>query len=98
VSDNDWMLWNHPPHVHAVEPVPGEQLFAMTRGSERLTCRVFYHDQFGVEAQFQLDGTLWIGQRFPAKELAIRWAELERHEHRRNGWIDASDVPEREAN
>jgi hypothetical protein len=67
MPNDDWMLWNHPLHVKPVEPVQGEQLFAMTRGSERLTCRVMYHEKYGVEAQFQLDGALWIGHRFPSR-------------------------------
>jgi hypothetical protein len=34
--------------------------------------------QYGVEAQILSDGDLRIGRRFDTKELAVRWATLER--------------------
>jgi hypothetical protein len=55
VTDQNNLLWNHSPQVRH-DPVPGEQLFEMRRGAERLTCRMLYHGSFGFEAQFLLAG------------------------------------------
>ena len=85
------MLWNAQPPKLARTPVKGEPLFAMVKPDEHyyLECELRYHGEYGVEAQFYLNGDLQIGRRFDLKVQAVRWAESEREARKRDGWSDA---------
>ena len=67
-------------------PQPGEPLFELMRGDQRLRGELRDHGQFGVEAQFLLDRELLIGKRFSSRVLALDWAEKMRVEYLARGW------------
>ena len=50
----------------------------MQKGDETWSAELRYHGEYGVEAQILRNGELTIGRRFPLKEQAVRWAEVER--------------------
>jgi hypothetical protein len=68
----------------------------MTKGAWRLECSLLYHGEYGVEAQFLLDGELHIGRTFIMKELAVAWAESERRARTADGWLQ-SDIAQCES-
>jgi hypothetical protein len=92
MSDNDWMLWNHEPPTMTQSTRKGEPLFAMTHEQNHyyLECELRYHGEYGVEAQFYLNGDLLIGRRFDLKVQAAGWAQTERDARKREGWSDSA--------
>lgn len=69
------------------QPEPGELLFEFVLGHDRWRCELRDHgEQYGVEAQFLLNGDLERARTFAsymvlthtAREHAIYWAEQER--------------------
>ena len=65
------------------EPKSGERLFAFSNGADRFACELRDHEEFGLEAQFLLNGELYIARTFReapaiAPTLAIAWAERQR--------------------
>ena len=60
----------------------------MQRGEHTMTCWLLYHGEFGVEAQFHRDSSLFYSRNFITKALAVAWAEAERDEERAQGWRD----------
>jgi hypothetical protein len=71
---------------------PGERLFEFGKGSDHYACELRLHGEWGVEAQFILNGDLYIAQTFRdqpdlgirARDPAIAWAEQERKAWRTN--------------
>ena len=68
-------------------PKPGERLFEFRKDvSRHYVCELRDHGQFGIEAQFLLNGELFIARTFQdqpdlgvrARDLAIAWAEQQR--------------------
>lgn len=57
---------------------PGEPLWDFRQDHHTYACELRYHGEWGVEAQILKDGELLIGRRFDLRELAVRWAEVER--------------------
>jgi hypothetical protein len=65
---------------------PGDRLFEFRKGSDHYACELRDHGEFGIEAQFLLNGDLYIARTFQdqpdfgvkAHALAIAWAEQER--------------------
>ena len=90
MADTDWMLWNYAAPKLTLPSRKREALFAMTNGNYRLDCSLLFHGEYGVEAQFLLDGDLHIGRRFDLKVQAVRWAEAERDARKPDGWSDAT--------
>lgn len=72
----------HPQHVSSA----GELLFEFVSGLDRFRCELRDHGRYGVEAQFLLNGELFIARTFaphldpqrPPREMAIGWAVEER--------------------
>ena len=63
------------------QPRPGEILFEFVRESDHahFRCELRTHGgEWGVEAQFWMNGELLIGRRFDARALAVQWAMVER--------------------
>jgi hypothetical protein len=62
---------------------PGGKLFEFRHGDDRFICELRDRGRFGVEAQFLLNGDLYIARTFQdqtdfgvrARDLAIAWAE-----------------------
>jgi hypothetical protein len=83
--DQSALLWNAK-KATARTPRPGEMLFAFQHGADAYRCELRDHGEFGVEAQFLLNGELYIARTFQdepilavrARELAIAWAEQQR--------------------
>jgi hypothetical protein len=69
----------------ARQPKRGDLLFKFVRPSDKspMSCELRDHGEFGVEAQFLLNGNLYIARTFQdqpdldlrARTLAIAWAE-----------------------
>jgi len=65
---------------------PGERLFEFRKGSDHYACELRLHGEWGVEAQFLLNGDLYIARTFQdqpdfgvrARDLATAWAEQQR--------------------
>jgi hypothetical protein len=65
---------------------PGERLFEFRKGSDHYVGELRYHGEFGVEAQFLLNGDLYIARTFQdqpdfnitGRELAVAWATQQR--------------------
>ena len=77
-------IWNPGPRPEpAREPRSGELLFVFWKGNDSYACELRDHGEFGVEAQFLLNGDLYIARTFHdqpslalrARDLAIRWAQ-----------------------
>jgi hypothetical protein len=70
----------------AREPKSGELLFVFWKGGDSYACELRDHGEFGVEAQFLLNGELYIARTFHdqpaltlrAREIAMRWAQRRR--------------------
>jgi hypothetical protein len=90
LTDNNWMLPNQTQPPKAARSPGREPLFALTKRLSRLACSLLFHGEFGVEAQFFLDGELESARAFIMKELAVRWAEQERQSRKTDGWSDAT--------
>ncbi len=62
------------------QPQPGELLFEFLRDSDHahFRCVLRVHGEWGVEAQFWMNGELLIAQRFNTRALAVQWAVVER--------------------
>jgi hypothetical protein len=86
------MLWKHEPPRLAQREKRRDLLFAMTKGTWRLECSLLYHGEFGVEAQFTIDGGLHVARTFPMKALAVAWAESERRDRREDGWEPGAEA------
>jgi hypothetical protein len=69
------------------KPRPGELLFEFHCPADHrfFRCELRDHGEFGVEAQFLLNGHLHIARTFPLREPAVRWAEEERKHRIRSG-------------
>jgi hypothetical protein len=83
------MLPNHAP-PKAAHSAKREPLFTMSKSSSRLECSLLFHSEFGVEAQFFLDGDLHSARTFIMKALALGRAEQEHDFRKRDGWPDAA--------
>jgi hypothetical protein len=57
---------------------PGELLWTEWRDGIEWSATLRDNGEFGVEAQVLRDGELRVGQRFPTRESAMRWAENRR--------------------
>jgi hypothetical protein len=59
---------------------PGELLFEFVRESDHahFRCELRAHGEWGVEAQFWMNGELLIARRFDSRALAVQWAVVER--------------------
>ncbi len=65
---------------------PGDRLFKFRKDVDRYVCELRDHGQYGIEAQFLLNGDLYIARTFQdqpdfgvrARDLAIAWAEQQR--------------------
>jgi hypothetical protein len=70
----------------AREPRPGELLFEFRKGTDSYACELRDHGEFGIEAQFLLNGQLYIARTFRdqpdvnlrARDVAMHWAERQR--------------------
>jgi hypothetical protein len=79
-----WSPTRKPPSARVARA--GELLFEFRNGIDHYVCEVRDHGEFGVEAQFLLNGELYIARTFQdqpdlqlhARQLAITWAEQER--------------------
>jgi hypothetical protein len=94
MTNDDWMRWDHPQPPTPSAPVPGEQLFAMTRGVERLTCRVLYHGSYGYEAQFLLEVRCGLGIGSRRKSLRSCGPTKRRRSTERRGGPTMSEQPD----
>jgi len=90
LSDNDWMLWSHVPPKLAQREKRKDLLFSLANGANRMECWLLYHGEFGVEAQWHRDGSLFYSRVFVTKALAVAWAESERDEAKAVGWQEAA--------
>lgn len=81
------MLGKHEPPKLARQEKRRDPLFAMTKGAWRLECALLYHGEYGVEAQFTLNGNLHVARTFVMKGLAVAWAESERADRVSEGWL-----------
>lgn len=65
----------------AREATPGERLFAFRKGLDHYACELRDHGEFGIEAQFLLNGGLYIARtfqdqpEFSGRQLATQWAD-----------------------
>jgi hypothetical protein len=59
---------------------PGEPLWTIHVDHVTWSCELRSHGEYGQEAQIYRDGDFVIGHRFHSRDLAIRWAELQRRE------------------
>jgi hypothetical protein len=80
------MLWNYKPpppttKVHASEP-----MWTLTKGTRRLTCELKFHGEYGVETLVLRDGELYVGRRFPTRELALDEASIMHAQCVEHGW------------
>ena len=76
-DDDNARLWNHRPRVRF--RTSGELLVSFREHRHKqVDCELRYHGQYGVEAQFLVGREFRLSRRSDTKELAIRWAELER--------------------
>ena len=71
------------PQAAAARAEPGERLFEFSKGADQFVCELRDQGEFGIEAQFLLNGELYIAQTFreqPAidRMFAIAWAEHQR--------------------
>jgi hypothetical protein len=65
---------------------PGGQLFEFRKGSDHYACELRDHGEFGIEAQFLLNGQPYIGRTFLdqpelnlcARDVATSWANRQR--------------------
>jgi hypothetical protein len=70
----------------AREPKSGDRLFEFRKGTDSYACELRDHGEFGVEAQFPLNGKLYIARTFRdqpdvnlrAREVAMHWAQRQR--------------------
>ena len=70
----------------ARDPKPGEPLFEFRKGTDSYACQLRDHGEFGVEAQFLLNGQLYIARTFRdeptldlrARDVAMHWAQRQR--------------------
>ena len=62
------------------KPRPGvpEPLFEFQRGRKVIACELRYHGAYGVEAAFLDAGELFYSWLFETRDMAARWAEVER--------------------
>jgi hypothetical protein len=68
------------------KPALGGPLFEFRKGSDHYACQLRDHGEFGIEAQFLLNGTLYIARTFldqpelnlRAREVAKNWANRQR--------------------
>lgn len=79
-----------PAPVGSVGPVdidkPGGQLFEFRKGGDHYACELRDHGEFGIEAQFLLNGQPYIARTFldqpelnlRARDVATRWANGQR--------------------
>jgi len=79
-----------PAPVGPVAPVtfvkPDGQLFEFRKGGDHYACELRDHGEFGIEAQFLLNGQLYIARTFldqpelnlRARDVATRWANGQR--------------------
>jgi hypothetical protein len=74
------------PRPEPRQPQPGELLFELRRGIKRFRCELRTHGEWGVEAQFLLDGSLLIGRRFDNRVQAVAWATQEQKVRLAGGW------------
>jgi hypothetical protein len=65
---------------------PGGRLFEFRKGSDYYACELRDHGEFGIEAQFLLNGELYIARTFLdqpelnlcARDVATSWANRQR--------------------
>jgi hypothetical protein len=70
----------------APEPKLGELLFEFRKGTDHYACELRDHGEFGIEAQFLLNGELYIARTFRdqqdlglhARNVATNWANRQR--------------------
>jgi hypothetical protein len=63
MSDHDWMRSSYEPRKLASPSAKREPLFAMSKAVPRLECSLLFHGEFGVKAQFTIDGELHVPGR-----------------------------------
>jgi hypothetical protein len=71
----------------ARQPGIGELLFEFMREADGayVRCELLDHGDYGVEAQFTVDGSLLVGRRFDTLKQALHWAEAERADLEKGG-------------
>lgn len=81
-NPDDALLWTAKPPTHR-QPKPGELLFEFVRrDGTPMRCELRFHGEtYGWEAQFiEASGhEFYAHGGFVMRELAVRWAERERH-------------------
>jgi hypothetical protein len=85
---DDSMLWNYKPPP-PVKPREGEPVWAMAKGTRRLTCELKFHGEHGVETRTLLDGELYVGRRFPKRARALDEASTMHAQCVAHGWREA---------
>jgi hypothetical protein len=58
------------------EPQPGEPLWVLHKGAERIECELRVHGDFGCEVQLFRNGAFYAGRRFELREGALRHADV----------------------
>ena len=86
--NQDWVL---PDHVAPAmrKARAGEPVWTLTRGAKRLTCRLRYHGEYGVEALTLLDGELYMGRRFDTRAAALDETQIMHAQCIAHGWGEA---------
>ena len=77
---------NEPRLAPVVLEEPGGRLFEFHKGSDHYACELRDHGEFGIEAQFLLNGRPYIARTFldqpdlnlRARDVAMRWANRQR--------------------
>ena len=55
-----------------------EPLFEFQRGRKLIACELRYHGEYGFEAAFLDAGELFYSRLFETRDMAARWADIER--------------------
>ena len=58
---------------------PPEVLFSVSRNGREIVCELVDHGKAGFEVQFLSDREPFYSLRLRTHELAVQWAEAERH-------------------
>ena len=80
MADDEWLTAHRPP-ARPRQPTLGEPLFTFVRASDHapMACELRFYGEYGWEARFLERGELFASRGgFALRELAVRWAEIER--------------------
>jgi hypothetical protein len=86
-ADRRRALLHNAPKASPRQPTPGELLCEFYSAARKKFYRIELRDrgQYGVEAQLLDPVEMLYGQLFPARELALAWAEEQRNAIEKDG-------------